>query len=66
MEDNATHSHKEQFPTKPTTEIKTTDTTQGSPTKKLTAVIKYGQPSHIAAHKYALLRTLLTYSKTPT
>jgi hypothetical protein len=33
MEDNTTHSYKEQFPTKPITEIKTTNTTQGSSIK---------------------------------
>jgi hypothetical protein len=33
MKDNTTHTYKEQFPTKPITEIKTTNTTQGPSTK---------------------------------
>jgi hypothetical protein len=63
MEDNTTYSYKEQFPKKSITEIKTTNTTQGSSTKKLTTIMKHGQPSHITVHRYA---KLLTYSKTPT
>jgi hypothetical protein len=34
VEDNTTHSYKEQFPIKPTTGIETTNTTQGLSTKK--------------------------------
>jgi hypothetical protein len=61
MEDNTTHSYKEQFPRKPITELKATNNTQGSSTKKIMTIIKHGQPSHITVHKHTKLQT---YSKT--